>query len=483
MNRRTKIVATVGPASESPETVKRMIAAGVDVFRLNLSHGPIDDHLGRLEIIRRAADALGRPVGVLADLPGPKIRSGTFPEGGAHLRAGSEVRLVPGDDTCTGDVISVDYPELVEDVVAGDKIILGDGAITLQVEGVEDGAVRTAVLAGGRLMGRPGVHLPADRMRLAAPTEHDLELLGVVVDAGVEFVAVSFVRGASDLETVRSASGRDVPMIVAKIETDPAVANLPEILAVADAVMVARGDLGIERPLEDVPHVQKHVIRACVEAGVPVITATQMLETMITATAPTRAEVSDIANAVFDGTDALMLSGETAIGRDPVAVVATMARVAVRAEREADYARWGNRLGRIQRRSTAAVTGMADVTANITQAVTHAAWQAASDVDAAAIVAATRSGLTARAMARYRPEARLVGVSPNDRTVRQLTLSWGVQPLKVEVCETLDDLVWNSVEVAVTAGQVGPGDLVVMLAGSPTWSDGATDVLRVVRIQ
>ena len=241
--------------------------------------------------------------------------------------------------------------------------------------------------------------------------------------------------------------------------------------------MVARGDLGIERPLEDVPHVQKHVIRACVEAGVPVITATQMLESMITSTAPTRAEVSDVANAVFDGTDALMLSGETAIGHDPVAVVQTMARIAERAEVEGDYEQWGGRLGRVQR------SFANEGAAKITQAITHAAWQAANDVDATTIVAATRSGLTARAMSRFRPRAQLVGVSPVERTVRQLTLSWGVVPLLVDQCDTLDDLVWYSVSAVVDAGLVGLDELVVMLAGSPTWSDGATDVLRIVRIR
>jgi pyruvate kinase len=269
-------------------------------------------------------------------------------------------------------------------------------------------------------------------------------------------------------------------MVVAKIETDPAVTNLAAILGEADAIMVARGDLGIERPLEDVPHLQKHVIRSCVEAGVPVITATQMLESMIGSTAPTRAEVSDVANAVFDGTDALMLSGETAIGRDPLAVVETMARIAVRAEREADYMQWGARLGNLRR--TPRLGDESDANARITQAVTHAAWQAASDVEAAAIVAATRTGRTVRAVSRYRPEALLVGVSPHERTLRQLTLSWGVVPLPVDVYETLDDLVWYSVATAVDAGLVHLDDLVVMLAGSPTWSEGATDVLRIVRI-
>jgi pyruvate kinase len=477
MNRRTKIVATLGPSTDQPEVLHRLVRAGADVVRLNLSHGPVENHLRRLAAVRHASAEVGRPVGVLADLPGPKIRSGLFPGDGVHLEAGERVLLVAGQHDCSANIITVDYPDLAADALPGDRIILGDGAITLEVEGVEQDAVRAVVLTSGRLVGQPGVHLPSERVRLTTPTVHDLELLEVMVDAGIDLVAVSFVRKASDVEVVRAAAGDDPPMIVAKIETDPAVLNLTAILDAADAVMVARGDLGIERPLEDVPHVQKRVIRSCVEAGVPVITATQMLESMITSTAPTRAEVSDVANAVFDGTDALMLSGETAIGRDPVAVVERMARIAERAEAEADYERWGGRLGRVQR------SFGAEGTAQVTQAVTHAAWQAAHDVEARAIVAATRSGLTARSMSRFRPSAVLVGVSPSERTVRQLTLSWGVQPLPVTPCETLDDLVWHSVRAAVEAGFVHTGDVVVMLAGSPTWSDGATDVLRIVRIR
>ena len=477
MSRRTKIVATLGPASALPEVLRSLITAGVDVVRLNLSHGTVDEHLERLRDVRAASRAVGRPVGVLADLPGPKIRSGTFPGDGVHLSAGQRVRLVEGEGDCSSRVITVDYPELVEGAVEGDRVVLGDGAITLRVDGVDSDGVEATVLTSGRLVGRPGVHVPSERVRLTTPTAHDLELLAVVVAAGVEFVAVSFVRSALDIELVRSAAGDEPPMIVAKIETDPAVLNLSSILGVTDAVMVARGDLGIERPLEDVPHVQKHVIRACVEAGVPVITATQMLESMITSTAPTRAEVSDVANAVFDGTDALMLSGETAIGHDPVAVVQTMARIAERAELEGDYERWGGRLGRVQR------SFANEGSVKITQAITHAAWQAAKDVDATTIVAATRSGLTARAMSRFRPSAQLVGVSPVERTVRQLTLSWGVVPLLVDQCDTLDDLVWYSVSAVVDAGLTAVDELVVMLAGSPTWSDGATDVLRIVRIR
>jgi pyruvate kinase len=298
--------------------------------------------------------------------------------------------------------------------------------------------------------------------------------------AGVDFLAVSFVRRAEEVHRVRATVG-DVPVrLVAKIETADGVANLAAIADAADAVMVARGDLGIECPLEDVPHLQKRIVRHCVEVGVPVITATQMLESMVIAPTPTRAEVSDVANAVFDGTDAVMLSAETAVGADPVLVVRTMARIAQRAEQEASYRQWANRLGRVQRPALAD----ADDVERITWAITHAAQQAAADANAAAILCCTRSGRTARAMARFRPQARLVGLSPDPVTVRSLALSWGVEPLQVDTYRTIDELVWFAVERSVAAGVVQHGEIVLVLAGAPEQPSGAAaDVLRVVRVR
>jgi pyruvate kinase len=475
--RRTKIVATVGPASESPEVLDEMIRAGLDVVRLNLSHGTVNEHLARLSDVRDAAARVGRHVAVLADLPGPKVRSGRFPEDGALLIEGHQVDLVPDDGSSTALRITVDYPTLLTDVSEGDRIVLGDGAISLHVSAVTEGAVHAVVLTGGRVQGRPGVHLPSERLRLTSPTEEDLELAVVMADAGVDFLAISFVREAKDLVKLRAHVGAGCPMLIAKIETSPAIAGLADILSATDAVMVARGDLGIECPLEDVPHLQKQIIRACVEAGVPVITATQMMESMITAPSPTRAEVSDIANAVFDGTDALMLSGETAIGHDPALVVRTMARVAARAEQEANYAQWGSRLGRVQKRYW---TGSTD---RITLAITHAAWQAANDVGVAAILCCTRSGRTARAMARFRPVAQLVGLTSNEATARTLALSWGVYPLVIDQYETLDELVWFSVERAVNENLASFGQQVLVLAGAPDRPSASTDVLRIVTIE
>jgi pyruvate kinase len=477
MNGRTKIVATLGPATDRPEVLDEMIVAGVDVVRINLSHGPVDSHIARLRAVRESATRTGSVVAVLADLPGPKVRAAPFPDGGLELRAGATVSLHPGAPVSSKDVVGVDYPTLLEDLHPGDPIVVGDGAITLKVERVSSEGALCEVRNGGRAQGRPGVHLPSERMRVETPTTEDLALAERMSAEGADFLAVSFVRDADDLQCVRDAIAPMRTRLVAKIETLSAVQHLDEIIAASDAVMVARGDLGIECPLEDVPHMQKQIVRSCVAAGVPVITATQMMESMITASSPTRAEVSDVANAVFDGTDALMLSGETAIGADPANVVRTMARVAERAERDADYAHWADHLGRLQRK------GLPDGPDRITMAVTHAAGLAAVDAGADAILCCTRSGRTALAMARFRPLARLIGLSPDPATVRALALSWGVIPVQVETYETIDQLVWFAVETAVHRGLVTSGQTVLVLAGAPDGASGAsTDVLRIVRV-
>ncbi len=354
--------------------------------------------------------------------------------------------------------------------------MLGDGEISLRVVSKEADGLVAEVESGGRTQGRPGVHLACERLALHAPTAEDLELAEAMAAAGADYIALSFVRRASDVEELRGVIGERA-QIVAKIETAAALDDLAGITAAADAVMVARGDLGIDCPLEDVPHLQKRIIRHCVEEGTPVVTATQMLESMIDAPAPTRAEVSDVANAVFDGTDALMLSAETAIGHDPALVVATMSRIAARAESEASYRQWANHLGRVQQRQSG------DVRERITQSITHAAWQAADDVGAAAILCCTRSGRTARSMARFRPPARLLGLSPDARTLDALALSWGVEPVEMEESNSTDEMVWFAVEHAVTGGYIAPGDTVVVIAGAPDRLSGAAaDVMRIVRV-
>lgn len=476
MDARTKIVATLGPASESPEVLDALLVAGVDVVRLNLSHGTLDEHLTTLSAVRAAAERVGQVVAVLADLPGPKVRAGQFPEGVTQLVAGTTVALLAGDGPSSSTMMRIGYPTLLDDLHPGDRVVIGDGAISLVVDRVGESGVEARVLTGGQVQGRPGVHLPSERLRMSSPTDQDLEMAAVMVEHEVDFLAVSFVRSASDLRRVRAAVAPATTRLVAKVETLQAVAALDEITAEADAVMVARGDLGIEGPLEDVPHLQKQIIRHCVEVGVPVITATQMMESMISAPAPTRAEVSDVANAVFDGTDALMLSGETAIGADPVAVVKAMVRVAERAEQEASYLQWGRRLGRSQR-------DMRSSPDRITMAITHAAGLAAVESGAAAILCCTRSGRTAQAMARFRPTLQLLGLSPDPATVRALALSWGVTPLSVGTYRSTDELVWFAVETAVLGGHLHLGDVVLVLAGAPDRpSTASTDVLRIVTV-
>jgi pyruvate kinase len=476
LTRRTKIVVTLGPASADPVALEKLLRAGADVCRLNLSHGPLAEHLGRLATVRALSATLGRYVAVMADLPGPKIRAGSFPEGGVDLPAAGAVRIVGGAGPSTAEQITVDYPDLVTHVDVGERVVLGDGEISLRVVDKSGDALLAEVESGGRTQGRPGVHLACERLALYAPTDEDLTLAEAMAGAGTDYIALSFVRRASDVEKLRAVVG-DRSRIVAKIETAAALDDLAGISASADAVMVARGDLGIDCPLEDVPHLQKRIIRHCVAEGTPVVTATQMLESMIDAPAPTRAEVSDVANAVFDGTDAVMLSAETAIGHDPALVVATMSRIAARAESEASYRQWANRLGRMQQRQPA------DVHERITQSITHAAWQAADDVGAAAILCCTRSGRTARAMARFRPPAPLLGLSPDRRTLDALALSWGVEPVEMEESTSTDEMVWFAVEHAVRGGFIAVGDTVVVIAGAPDRLSGAAaDVMRIVRV-
>jgi pyruvate kinase len=474
--RRTKIVATLGPASDPPEIIAALIDAGVDVVRLGLAHGTPEEHIARIERVRDIADRRGHKVGVLCDLPGPKVRAGTFPDGGAFLAEGDEVDLVAGDNTSGDGRITVDEDDLTTIAGGGDTIVLGDGTVTLEVLAVDGDVVRAVVRSGGRLQGRPGVHLPSHRWMPAVPTDDDLELVDRVAHMA-DWVAVSFVRRASELARVREALGSGGPKLMAKIETRSAVEHLDELLAASDGVMVARGDLGIDCAIEEVPQLQKRIIQAAALRGVPVITATQMLESMVTAPTPTRAEASDVANAVVDGTDALMLSAETAIGHNPVVTVQTMARIAERAELSDD-----RRLGPDDRARIQPVQPRQVNTATITVAMAHAALRAASELELAAIVCCTRSGLTARAMAAVRPACRLIGASPSCETARQLALSWGVEPLIVGEYSTTDEMVWCVVEAAVQRDLVQKGQTIAVLAGAPDSPTGRTDVLRIVTV-
>ncbi len=475
MGRRTKIVATIGPASWSAPVLRKMIEAGMDVARINLSHGSLDDALELYRTIRGVAADMDRTVGIMVDLPGPKVRLGAF-DGATELQAGTPIRLVPGRESSDSTLLGVDYQGLLLDVHPGDSLAVGDGSVTLTVESVGRENVEAVVSHGGTLQGRPGLHIPSDRLGMASPTTEDFRLLDAFIDAGVDMVALSFVRSGHDIRRVGTEPHPRGPLLVAKIETRAAVQNLEGIIEASGAIMVARGDLGSEMGIEELPHVQKRIIRDCIALGKPVITATQMLESMITSPTPTRAEVSDVANAVFDGTSAVMLSGESAIGHDPVNTVATMARIAQRADQEFDFTAWARRIRLL--RSGAIGTGEE----RLTDAMSAAAWRAATEMGVSAIVCISESGFTVRSIARFRPQMPIIAFSPQPRTVSQLAISWGATPIlaphRVDDLTAMDELVC----IARDHGLVRSGETVAVLAGAGGKGVHATDVLRMMQV-
>jgi pyruvate kinase len=462
---RTKIVATLGPASSNHEVLRDMVQAGLDVVRLNFSHGERADHLARFQLVRSVAAELGRNLAVLVDLQGPKIRVGVVDDVGIKVDRGGEVVLVAGTDRAAEPEIPVVYPALAADVREGDRILLDDGAIGLRVRDVEGERVRCQVERGGVVRSRKGVNLPGVAVSAASLTAKDRADLATGVEAGADYVALSFVRRPDDVVDTKQAIadlGGDIP-VVAKLERPEAIDCLDEILDVADAVMVARGDLGVELAVEQVPPIQKGIIGRANSLGVPVITATQMLESMVASPRPTRAEASDVANAIFDGTDAVMLSQETAIGQYPVEAVATMCRIAKEAE-ATPYL-------------TAPPPPRGDGL-DVPATVCRAAVQMATDLRANAIVAFTESGASARLVSRFRPRVPIIGLTTSEATRRRMALYRGVEtatPLHVgtEVRGMID----SADERTVQEGLLSPGDLVVVVAGSPGGRGGTNRVL------
>ncbi len=449
-----------------------MLTAGADVVRLNFSHGTPDEHLQRLETARGLAAELGHPLGVLQDLPGPKLRIGALPGGAMDLVVGTDVVLTvdaaPGPD----GGIPVAYPHLTADVQPGHRIFLQDGELVLLVREVTGSHVRCTVECGGHLREHAGLNLPDVRISMPAMTADDLHHLDWGLAHQVDFLGLSFVESAEDIARVRTLlAGRGAKChLIAKIERRRALDRIEEIVAAADGVMVARGDLAVETSIEEVPVVQKAIIALCNRLGKPVITATQMLESMIVHSRPTRAEAADVANAVFDGTDALMLSAETAVGAHPVDAVHTMAAIAARAETALPY----DLILRERARERGTDTG---------EAIALAACQAAEAVGAAAIVASTESGSTARRVSRFRPRRPIVAVTHTAETMRQLCLVWGVRPVLVNPASDLDELVLRGVRSAVEVGAAALGDLVVVTAGFPLGRPGTTNFLKVVKVE
>jgi len=467
--RRTKIVCTIGPSSASAEALDRLVMAGMDVARLNFSHGEHAWHAQVIQRIREGQSRWGKPVAILQDLQGPKVRLGRFVGGSVWLKTGEAFTLTSESVLGTHDRTTISQPELLSALKAGDQVWMDDGLVQLRVESVKGGEVRCRVTAGGRVDDHKGISLPRVYRPTSCVTAKDQEDLKFGVNLNVDYVAVSFVRSAADIQEVKDhlrGLGTEVPL-VAKIERGEAVANLLEILRLVDAVMVARGDLGVEVPLEEVPVIQKTVIRQARVANVPVIVATQMLESMVEHVRPTRAEVSDVATAIFDGADAIMLSAESATGKHPVEAVEMMARIAERVEQSATGPR-------IERRRPE-VSGFAE-------AVADAACHAARDLKAKAIVAFTQSGSTARLISRERPEVPIIALTPYPEVQRRLALCWGVSSRLVRKVETTDEMVEEVEATLLGDGTVRVNDVLVIISGAPMWVAGTTNLLKLHRV-
>jgi pyruvate kinase len=463
--RSAKIVATLGPSSSAPDQIRALFEAGVDVFRLNFSHGTHDDHRARFEAIRQVERAWGRPIGILADLQGPKLRLGTFAEGPIELAAGAPFHL--DLDRQAGDEhrAPLPHPEIFEALQPGTELLLDDGKVRLEVETCGSSFADTRCLVGGTLSDRKGVNVPNAVLPLSAITEKDRADLSFALENGADWIAFSFVQRPDDVAEGRKLVGGRAGVMV-KLEKPSAIQHLHQIIELADGLMVARGDLGVEMPPEDVPSVQKQVVHACRAAGKPVVVATQMLESMITAPTPTRAEASDVATAVYEGADAVMLSAETAAGRYPVESVAMMNRIACRVQEDPLYYSMLEST-RIEHEHTAS------------DAISAAARQVAHLVDAAAIVSYTTSGATALRAARERPEAPILVLTSNLATARRLAVLWGAHCVHTSDVKNFADMVQKAVRTAQRENIAEVGQRVVITAGVPFGTPGATNILRI----
>lgn len=468
--RKTKIICTLGPATDDISVMKKLIECGMDVARFNFSHGTQDEQLERLNKLKKLREELGVPVASLMDTRGPEIRLGLFENGKAFLNTGSTFTLTTEDCLGTAERSHVNYEGLTKDVKRGDRILLDDGKISLLVKSVKGHDINCIVENDGPISDRKGVNVPGVNLTMPFISKKDYDDLIFAAKEGYDFVAASFVRTADDVKEVRMLlnwNGGDKIKIIAKIENLQGVQNFDEILDACDGIMIARGDLGAELPLEEVPVIQKQLINKVYKRGKPVITATQMLESMINYPRPTRAEATDVANAIYDGTSAIMLSGETAAGKYPVQSLQTMVRIAGRAEEDINYI---SRFQKLEFNSGG----------NVTHAISHAACTSAMDLGAKAIVAFTLSGRTAQEVSAFRPGCRIIACTSSEQTYRQLSISWGVRALMVKDEENLDDLFTQGIKAVVEAGLLQEGDMVVLTAGVPIGVSGSTNFIKVM---
>lgn len=466
--RKTKIICTIGPSSSSPNIIRELIQMGMNVARLNFSHGTHAEHKERIEMIRNISDELDKPVAILQDLCGPKIRVGKIKDPGITLSPGDTLILTNRSVEGEGNITSVSYPNLYQDVTVGDRILLADGMMELVVLKISHTDIFCEVITGGVLTSHKGINLPTGTIHAESLTEKDREDLQFGLAHDVDYVALSFVRKADDILKVKEIikqENKHTP-IIAKIEKHEALEAIDGIMAAADGIMVARGDLGVEIPLENVPTIQKMLVQKANDCGKPVIIATQMLRSMVNSPRPTRAEATDVANAVLDGADAVMLSEETANGEYPVKAVQFMSKIAEQAEKEYPHERY-LKLSRGK---------------DISEAVSYSSCILADHLGASAIVATTRTGFTAMQISRFRPKPRLIALSPEKSTIRRLALYWGCIPSFVSDTKDTDERIEKSAMTALGTGTVSQGDLVVITTGHPVWASGTTNMLKVKKL-
>ena len=467
--RKTKIICTLGPASESEEVIRELMLAGMNVARLNFSHGTHEEQRGKLERVKKVREELGLPVALLLDTKGPEIRTGEFEKGKVELKKGQTFVLTTEDVLGNEGKVSITYKNLVKDVQEGDSILIDDGLIGLKVVKVTEKEIICSVENGGTVSNKKGINVPGVELKMPFISKKDKDDILFAVKEGFDYIAASFTRTADDILEIRrilEENNCNFIKIIAKVENDQGIKNVDEILRVADGVMIARGDMGVEIPLEEVPSIQKKLIRKAFETGKPIITATQMLDSMMKNPRPTRAETSDVANAIYQGTSAIMLSGETASGQYPVEALKTMVKIALRTEADIDYDE------RFKRRSIEDRT-------DITNAVSHATCTTAVDLHASAIITVTKSGRTVGMVAKHHPGCMIIGCCMDDYVCRQLNLYWSVQPLLLPKEDDADALFNSAVAAAEEAGLVSRGDLTVLTAGVPLGVTGTTNLIKV----